>query len=438
LPKQLSTLGVFNKFRIVIIGFVIAVAVLTYVFFSSSAPTYSVKTKIFVSSTVNSAIANIYDAPYTDRAVKTISALITNETVLADISEQTGLSKDDVKKSIKSRYIIGTQIIEITVTGKDTQVISSIASFYPDALSGYLSTIQQTTDQKEKISIAVAESPTDPTQVSFKIWQIVLMGALGALVLGVCIAYLVELLDSSIHSSKDFTEININHLGDFGVMKKLTADSPITNQQNVFVAEMLREIRTNITSLKANIKSITVTSANPKEGKSIFISSLAILLAEAKKRVVIIDADLRSPSIHKIFNIANKVGLGDYLKGKCKAEEAIIRTDFKNLFLVTAGVRVGDPSESLSQPELEAFIKWLTEEFGADYILIDTPPLGMITDAAIISKKTDGTVFVAEEGKTTKGDLRRVQNAIERVSGKVIGAVLTKAKGGAKRIYGYI
>ncbi len=436
--KQLSLIGIFTKFRYVIVGFVLVTAILTYLFASGIPPTYSVKTKIFVSSSVNSAIANIYDAPYTDRAVKTISALITNEIVVSDISNQIGVNRDDLRKAIRSRYIIGTQIIEITVSGKDPQIASQIAGLYPTALSDYLTTIQKTTDQKERITIAVAEDPSEPVVVSLKLWQIVLIAVLGSFVFALIITYLVELLDSSIHNPRDLSEVGINHLGDFGVLKTLAGGSPITSQQNVFAAEMLREIRTNITSLEMNIKSLAVTSANPKEGKTIFVSSLAILLAEAKKRVVIIDADLRSPSVHRVFNVENKTGLGDYLKGRSKPEETLVRTAFNNLFLVTAGTKVSDPSETLTQPEMEKYLKWLAEDFGADYILVDTPPLGMITDAAILSKKVDGTVFVAEEGKTTKGDLRRVQNAIERVGGTVLGAVLTKSKGGAKRIYGYV
>jgi capsular exopolysaccharide synthesis family protein len=436
LRKTVNLGSLLSSFWWLIILFVVVIVGLFYFLLKDTPKTYSTATKVFVSSSSSSALADIYDAPYADRAVQTILALTSSNEIIKDLSTQTGWQQDSLKKSVKSRNLVGTQIIELDVFGSNQDLIVKTAKLYPEVLSSYLATVQTDTAEKDRIKITVAEAPDQVTQDSLDLWEYLVIVGFASLIVVITIIYLIEFYDSSVKSESEFEDLGIEHLGSFGMLKGEKGVVVVTDKKNGNAAEMLREIRTNITSLdKSRAKSIVVTSANPREGKTVFISSLGILLSESGKKVVIVDADLRSPFVHKVFKLSNNSGLADFLTEKVEVKDIVNKTDFENLFIITAGKKLTNPSESLDEKKI---LELKTSLFGsgADYIFFDSPPLGLVTDSAQIAKLVDGTIIVAEKEKTHKNDVKRVKDALDKAGAKILGSVLTKVRDN-KNLYYY-
>jgi capsular exopolysaccharide synthesis family protein len=191
-------------------------------------------------------------------------------------------------------------------------------------------------------------------------------------------------------------------------------------------SEAFRTLRTNIqfSSLDKEVKCIVVTSSGSGEGKSTVMSNLAITIAESGKKVVLIDCDLRKPSIHKKLGVTNSIGVTNMLVQGVKKEEAIFKTAVNNLFVLTSGPIPPNPAELLGSKKMQNIIEDLKTEF--DFVLIDAPPVLAVTDAQILSTIADGVIFVASYGEAQKNALVDAKHLIDKVGGKIIGIVFNK------------
>lgn len=197
----------------------------------------------------------------------------------------------------------------------------------------------------------------------------------------------------------------------------------ILDDPKSYYAEAFRTIKTNIkySSADKHKKVILVTSTEAGEGKSTISSNLALSLSQDNKKVVIVDGDLRKPSVHKQFRISGSVGLTEVLIG----EQSLNSVKYKiNPYLdaITSGHIPPNPAELLASEEMEKIIKNLKEEY--DYIIIDTNPIGLVADAQILSSKVDGVILVARYEKTKKENLLNCKKMIDQVGGNTIGVVL--------------
>ena len=188
-------------------------------------------------------------------------------------------------------------------------------------------------------------------------------------------------------------------------------------------AEAYRSLRSNIeySSFDDEYRVIVVTSSVPGEGKSTTSGNLAIALAQSGNSVLLVDCDMRKPSIHKKFKISNAAGTAELLLRKRLFEEVANKHN-ENLTIITAGKIPPNPSEMLASRAMTAFIKEMKEEF--KYIILDTPPLQAVTDAQVLSTKADGILLVVKAGSTKKDAVLNSVDLIEKVHGKVIGIVL--------------
>lgn len=188
-------------------------------------------------------------------------------------------------------------------------------------------------------------------------------------------------------------------------------------------AESYRMVRTNIQycSYDDRIRSIMVTSSNPGEGKSTFIGNLAITMAQEDKKVLLIDCDMRKPRAHKNFGLSNLKGLSEVLIGKVNYKDAVQKYS-DNLYVLTSGKTPPNPSEMLSSKGMENLIQEVDKEY--DMVLIDTPPVRYVTDAQILSTKTDGTIFVIRSGRTKREEVIESKLLLDKVGAKILGPVL--------------
>lgn len=189
-------------------------------------------------------------------------------------------------------------------------------------------------------------------------------------------------------------------------------------------AESYKAIRTSIkySSVDKPIKTIVVTSSVPGEGKSTVSGNLAISLSEAEdNKVLIIDCDLRRPTLHKKFHLSNIGGLTNYLVDKCDLKE-IIQKFSARVSVISAGTIPPNPAEVLGSQALQDFIHRMEKEY--DYIILDTPPILAVTDAQLLAAKADGTVMVVKYGKTKEKVIKAAYKELSKVKANVIGCIL--------------
>lgn len=204
------------------------------------------------------------------------------------------------------------------------------------------------------------------------------------------------------------------------------------------IAEAYRGIRTSIefSNLDKELKVISVTSSMQNEGKSTVMANLAVSFANLDKKVLIIEGDLRNPSVHRMFNISNINGLTDILLGNKSFTESVYCTDVKNLHVLTCGPIPPNPSEMLSSKRIREFVESVRDYY--DYIFIDAPPIGIVTDAGIISTYTDGCIFVVGAGEADIEMAKVSKERLEKVGANILGVVLNKFEAsGANGYYNY-
>lgn len=201
-------------------------------------------------------------------------------------------------------------------------------------------------------------------------------------------------------------------------------------------AEAYRSLRSNIeySSFDDEYRVIVVTSSVPGEGKSTTSGNLAIALAQSGNSVLLVDCDMRKPSIHKKFKISNAAGTAELLLRKKLFEEVANKYN-ENLTIITAGKIPPNPSEMLASRAMTAFIEEMKKEF--KYIILDTPPLQAVTDAQVLSTKADGVLLVVRAGSTKREMVFNSVDLIKKVQGKVIGTVLNGVENKKNNYYYY-
>ncbi|MFC6333764.1 CpsD/CapB family tyrosine-protein kinase [Paenibacillus septentrionalis] len=210
----------------------------------------------------------------------------------------------------------------------------------------------------------------------------------------------------------------------------------VTNPKSP-ISEAYRTLRTNISfsAIDEDLKVIMVTSSGPGEGKSTTVANLAVTYAQSEKRTVLIELDLRKPTVHKTFNLSNRVGISHVLTKQAALEEVIQDTAIPNLSAITAGIIPPNPSELVGSKALGSILDQLKEQF--DQIIIDTPPVLALTDAQLISTHCDGVVLVAEAGKVKRSALLDAKERLQIVKARIVGVVINNAKRKAKDDYYY-
>lgn len=202
------------------------------------------------------------------------------------------------------------------------------------------------------------------------------------------------------------------------------------------VSEAYRTLRTNIqySSFDKKIQSIVVTSAEAAEGKSTVSGNLALAFAQNENRVIIVDCDLRKPSVHKNFKVSNLAGLTEVLIGKAQLNEVIQKRN-EHLDILTSGKIPPNPAEMLASSAMTNLIDKLKEEY--DVIILDSAPLGAVTDAQILSTKVDGTILVTRAERTKREVVLEAKNSLEKVGANILGCVLHAVENTKGKYYYY-
>lgn len=214
---------------------------------------------------------------------------------------------------------------------------------------------------------------------------------------------------------------------------------PITiiEPKSIF-SEQFRMLRANInfSLFEHEMKKILVTSSIPGEGKSTIAENLAVVFAQENKRVLLVDADMRKPTLHYTFDLFNYIGLSNLLSKKLSLTNVIQKTFIPNLYVLPSGPIPPNPSELLASNNMDQFIKSIENHF--DVVIFDVPPILSVSDAQILASKCDGTLLVLRFGKTEKKQLQKAKNILVSSHAKIIGVVCNNYKLGKVDHYYYM
>jgi non-specific protein-tyrosine kinase len=252
-----------------------------------------------------------------------------------------------------------------------------------------------------------------------------LLAALVGMMVVMGMIILIDTLDDSIRSPEQVTQrlglpvltVITHYTGEDG--------KPITEvQPRSMVSEAFRTLRTNIqyASVDSPVHTVMVTSANPNEGKTTVAVNLAVVLAQGGRKVTLVDADMRHPTIHKKFDNLNHVGLSTlFVQSLDSLDGSMQPTRIENLSIVTAGDLPPNPSELLGSHKMEQIINFIKES--SDVIVLDTPPVMAVTDAMVLVPWVDGVLLVIESGQTRLNAARRTVEQLRRANANILGVV---------------
>jgi succinoglycan biosynthesis transport protein ExoP len=408
-------------------------------------PMYSSSAKVFVSTSGGSSVQDLAQGnAFTQQRVTTYAALAVTPIVLlpviADLS--LNLSSQTLSGMTTVSAPSGTNIIDIAVTGADPAQAALIAT----GISQSLTKVVQSLESSEGVSntspvklTLIQHASVSQTPISPNVPLNIMLGALLGFAAGIGLAVLREVLDTRIRNERDIEEIT-----DVPILGGIVFD-PNASVRPLIVhadprsprAESFRSLRTNLQFLDVGRtdRCFVITSSIQTEGKSTTAANLAIALADAGSRVLIVDADLRRPQMANYMGLEGAVGLTDLLIGSAEPQDVIQQWGSKDLFVLPAGKTPPNPSELLGS---EAMVKLIKEFNGVfDVVLFDSPPLLPVTDAAILARIVGGTIVVCAAGRTHKNQLKSALAALNSVDAPISGLVLTMLPTKGPDAYGY-
>ena len=257
------------------------------------------------------------------------------------------------------------------------------------------------------------------------------LGGLLGMVIALGVLFVMDFLDDTYKSLSDFSQSEeVNILGSIRKIRGRNLKDKIVADLHPYspVTESYRIIRSRIRfkPVDTPTHSMMVTSSMPEEGKSITVANLAIVFAQANHKTLIVDADLRHPVLHNIFNVSNETGLGDMLSSpELKVEDCIKDTSIDNLQILTSGMALLDPSERLGSKRMEEILNELRNV--AEIIIFDTPPVLVFADAIVLSRRVDGVIVVIQAGKSKRAAVVQTLFDLQNANATLLGSIFNQS-----------
>lgn len=282
--------------------------------------------------------------------------------------------------------------------------------------------------------------PSSP--IPLPIVEIFTLACILGIALAIGLAILFEMMDTSVTSPDDLQRIS--DIRSLGLVPLITSKQNPLEEKLVELmfskdpfAEAFRAIRSNLKfiSLTNPFRSILITSALPREGKSVVVGALGIAMAQAGQKVILVDTDLRHPGLHKFFQLRNNIGLTNVLLAESDLDSALRDTGVQNLRILPSGPIPPNPAELLDSPIMQKILEELKRR--ADVLIFDSPPVLVVTDATVIAPRIDGVIVVLEAGRTPRDAIRRLKELMDVAQANIIGAIFNKISSKSSSYYYY-
>lgn len=342
------------------------------------------------------------------------------------------ISLNSIVKTYESKFnLLPKNIIELAQLQRQSAAYEKLYQMVEEKYQEALVNEQSTIGNVQLIDIA--RKPVNPVGPNRQL--ITIIGFVLGLIISFGLVFVKNQLTNTVKSPEDIQRMNITLLGWLPLWTRLKGDDELDSMtiaaKDPFSksAEAFRAIRTRIhfsRNKTDKIKTILITSSSPSEGKSTTAINLAEIFAQAGKKTLLVDCDLRKPTIHKVFGIDKIPGMVDYLSEIVDFDKVLITSGIKNLFLVTAGSHSQNPAEMLDSSEMLKFVDFVRKEF--DVVIFDSPPILAVTDSEILSRLTDGSVLVAASNEANRDMLKKAARLLSEDKNSFLGVVLNKFK----------
>lgn len=408
----------------------------------SLTPTYRATTQLFVAlSSGETALDLNQGATFSSQRVKSYPALVDSPLVLEPVISQLELDETPVSlaRRVSAQVPVNTVLLEVTVDDVDSIRAAEIANAVAGELARVVQDLDRTSPTRESpVRVSSVRPATPPVTPRTPVPALNLsIGVLLGLLLGAGAVSLRETLDTTLRSESDVEEVTQRPaLGAVPVNPSI-ATTPILSkgQADVVWAESYRKLRTNLSYLDPDNppRSLMVTSALAGDGKTVTAANLAASLGQSGRRTVIVEADLRRPALGRLLGLVTDVGLTTAVAGRVPLLDLVQSCgDFD---VVTAGPIPPNPSELLGSQAFRRCIEELLEHY--DNVVIDTPPLIAVTDAAVVAATADTAIVVVKARRTSKQQLRRALLSLQAVDANVAGVVLNQVASVGGSYYRY-
>ena len=426
-----------KRIWIILLITVVSVAASGLVSFYVLESVYETHTTMMVGKTKQEQMIEYNDVLLSQKLVKTYGEIARSRIVSKEVIENLNLeyTPEQLKNKVSVSPVKDTEIIMISVQDSDPAKAAEIANNVALVFIKHVVAIMNVDNVQVIDKAEIPQNAIKPREML----NMAIAGLLG-LMLSFGIVFLLEYLDNTIKSPGDVEKyLELPTIGTIPEINEKDHSHKIIAMDNPKspIAEAYRTLRTNLqfSSLDKEMRSIVVTSTGPGEGKTTTICNLAVTMAQSGIKVLLIDCDLRKSQVHKHFELSNNRGITNVLARHASFEEAVKRTQTMGLDILTAGPKPPNPAELVGSNVMKEFIREMTKEY--DRVLIDAPPVGVVTDAALLSTIVDGTILVVASGQVNIDATQRSKSLLQKVNANILGGLLNKIQVDGKGYYGY-
>lgn len=437
-------LAVLRKYWISVVAVLLAGVAVAALVSLITKPMYTASTAIFFTVQSGSTAGELNQgSTYAENQVRSYVQVVTTPVVLQPVIDKLGLGTTPLKlaEKVEASVPTNTAIITIEVVDNDPAQAADIANAIGQQLTLIVDELSpQGTDGAKTVKATIISPASVPTEwTSPRVPLNLALGAMLGLLLGVGQAVVRRRLDTSVVGEPDIEEVT-----DRSVVGVITFDADAKEHPLIFDAaphsiraEAYRRLRTNLQFLELGVRrrSVVVTSSVAGEGKSTTAINLASALADTGRSVLLIDADLRRPGVAGYLNLEGAVGLTDVVIGRASLTDLVQPIGRGNLHVLVAGQIPPNPSELLGSESMAKLLAEAADRY--DMVIVDSPPLLPVTDAALLSRACGGALLVVGSGSVTKPELAGAIGSLEAVEADILGLVLNRAPTGSGGGYGY-
>ena len=406
-------------------------------------PVYQAQSQLFVSVKSAGQVGDAYSGGlFVQQRVKSYVDVVDSPAVLDPVIQDLGLDKTytQLAPQVSAQTPPNTVLLNVTATDTSPTQAAKIANAVATAYAAEIARLEGADTKANQVPVQAsvikpAEVPTSP--VSPRTSLNVLLGLLLGLLIGAGIAVLRHTLDTSVKTVEDLDEAaDSTPLGVVTYDPEATSN-PLVTLRGTPRAEAFRTIRTNLQYVDVDNppRTVVITSSLPGEGKSTTACNLAIALAQAESKVLLMEADLRRPKVAEYLGVDGSRGLTDILIGQANLDDTLVHWQRGLLDFLPAGAIPPNPSELLGSHQMAQLLADLGTRY--DIVIIDAPPLLPVTDAAILSTAADGAILVAKQGSTKVEQVHDSTDALRQVNARLLGTVLNFVPLKKRRKYGY-
>ena len=403
----------------IVFPILMAGALYMYSFYNYT-PVYTASATLMVTRPGGTIISHSSDVFLSRTLVATYEEIATSRRILNLVAtdDMIPYSHEVLRGKLQVKGVEGTEFINLSVTDHDPVLASYIANMasriFMDQIGSVISGASVSILDEAPVPTFPSNQPAARNMVVAAMMGLMMAGGL---------AFLIDYMDQSI-KERDEAE-KLLGLPVLGLVPRVPGKGSVTVSGRSPQAESIRTLRTNMQFISADkpIRRILVTGANPACGKSTVSANLAITLAQAGGKVLLVDGDMRRPVQQKIFNLEMEPGLSNLVfNSDLHLAEVIQESGKDNLQVLTCGPIPPYPAEMLSSQRMKDLVRRFSEQF--DYVVFDSPPVLAVTDAVVLSKLVDGTLIVLDYGRVRRDEALETRKQLERVQANVVGSVL--------------